>query len=221
MIVDDNATNLSVLFNYLGEAGFKVLVAEDGVSALRRAHFARPDIILLDVMMPGINGFETCRRLKEDAKTKVIPVIFMTALSETVDKVQGFEAGAVDYVTKPMDVVEVLARIRTHLALRHLQQQLQTTNEQLTGKVQALDEANAKLRIANQELQAALDTIKTLSGVVPICAWCHANIVDEQGKWISLEVYLENHSGATFTHGICPSCLQKSKDEILAFRRSP
>lgn len=221
LIVDDNATNLGILFDYLRDAEFKVLVAEDGEGALQRARFARPDIILLDVMMPGIDGFETCRRLKREEEIKEIPVIFMTALSETVDKLKGFEAGAVDYVTKPIEVVEVLARIQTHLALRQLQKQLQIANAQLSEKVQALDKANVELYASNIELQEALDTIKTLSGVVPICAWCHKNIQDEQGTWIKLEAYIEDHSEATFTHGICPGCLQKSKDEVAAIRRTP
>jgi DNA-binding response OmpR family regulator len=221
LIVDDNATNLGVLFEYLRDTDFKVLVAEDGEGALQRARFARPDIILLDVMMPGIDGFETCRRLKQDDEIKDIPIIFMTALSETVDKLKGFEVGAVDYVTKPVEVVEVLARIRTHLALRQLQKQLQIANGQLSEKVRELDRANADLYTRNIELQEALDTIKTLSGVVPICAWCHKNIQDDYGDWVRLESYIEDHSDATFTHGICPTCLQSSKDEVASIRRSP
>jgi signal transduction histidine kinase len=124
LIVDDNPTNLGVLFDYLRGAGFKVLIAEDGDGALQRATYAQPDIILLDVLMPGIDGFETCRRLKENEETSDIPVIFMTALSETVDKVRGFNLGAVDYVTKPLQHEEVLARIRTHLTIRKQNKEL-------------------------------------------------------------------------------------------------
>jgi len=124
LIVDDNPTNLGVLFDYLRGAGFKVLIAEDGHGALQRATYAKPDIILLDVLMPGIDGFETCRLLKENDETSDIPVIFMTALSETVDKVRGFELGAVDYITKPLQHEEVLARIRTHLTIRKQNKEL-------------------------------------------------------------------------------------------------
>jgi signal transduction histidine kinase len=124
LIVDDNPTNLGVLFDYLRESGFKVLIAQDGEGALQRALYAKPDIILLDVMMPGINGFETCRQLKKNADTADIPVIFMTALSETVDKVRGFKLGAVDYVTKPLQHEEVLARIQTHLTVRKQNKEL-------------------------------------------------------------------------------------------------
>jgi len=124
LIVDDNPTNLGVLFDYLRGSGFKVLIAEDGDGALQRATYANPDIILLDVLMPGIDGFETCRLLKENEETCDIPVIFMTALSETVDKVRGFELGAVDYVTKPLQHEEVLARIQTHLTIRKQNKEL-------------------------------------------------------------------------------------------------
>ncbi|OQW93800.1 MAG: hybrid sensor histidine kinase/response regulator [Beggiatoa sp. IS2] len=131
LIVDDIPENVSVLFNFLIANGFKVLVAEDGENALEKAIYARPHLILLDVIMPGIDGFETCYRLKSDARTREIPVVFMTALADTLDKVRGFELGAVDYVTKPFHQEEVLARINTHLMIRNLQRELQTQNEEL------------------------------------------------------------------------------------------
>ncbi len=131
LIVDDIPENISVLFNFLIANGFKVLVAEDGENALEKAIYARPHLILLDVIMPGIDGFETCYRLKNDARTREIPVVFMTALADTLDKVRGFELGAVDYVTKPFHQEEVLARINTHLTIRNLQKELQTQNEEL------------------------------------------------------------------------------------------
>ena len=124
LIVDDNPTNLAVLMEYLESAGFHVLVAKNGESALKRARYAQPDIILLDVMMPDLNGFETCHHLKADETTADIPVIFITALADTADKVRGFEAGGVDYITKPFQQEEVLARVRTHLTIRDLQKQL-------------------------------------------------------------------------------------------------
>ncbi|MDB9315035.1 response regulator [Spirulina sp. CS-785/01] len=131
LIVDDNPTNIKVLFNFLKESGFKVLVAKDGESALSKLQEISPDLVLLDVMMPGIDGFETCRRMKEDPKLKEIPVIFMTALSDTVDKVKGLSLGAVDYITKPFQQEEVLARINLHLKLRSLTLDLAQKNEKL------------------------------------------------------------------------------------------
>ena len=124
LIVDDNPTNLGVLTDYLEEHGFEILSAEDGYAGIEIAQFAQPDMILLDVMMPGIDGFETCRRLKVDEKTQSIPVIFMTALESTKDKVNGFKVGGVDYITKPVQQEEVLARISTHLRIQALTQEL-------------------------------------------------------------------------------------------------
>jgi signal transduction histidine kinase len=131
LLVDDSATNLHVLLKYLRTSGFETLIAQSGEGALRQVQYARPDIILLDVMMPGIDGFETCRRLKNDEATRNIPVIFMTALSETFDKLRGFEVGGVDYITKPLQHEEVLARITTHLTIRNLQKELQDKNREL------------------------------------------------------------------------------------------
>jgi signal transduction histidine kinase len=124
LIVDDTPTNLKVLFELLSQSGFKVSIAKSGESALEKVQEAFPDLILLDVMMPGIDGFETCRRLKADLKTKDIPVIFMTVLSEVVDKVKGLKLGAVDYITKPIEQEEVIARINVHLELRKAQLRL-------------------------------------------------------------------------------------------------
>ena len=109
-----------------------MLIAEDGESALERARYARPDLILLDVLMPELDGFATCERLKAAPDTRDIPVIFMTALADTVDKVRGFDAGAVDYVTKPFQPTELLARVRTHLTIQRLQTKLQEGEERLS-----------------------------------------------------------------------------------------
>lgn len=131
LIVDDTQTNLDILFEFLKTYNFKVLVAIDGESAIEQIEYIKPDLILLDVMMPGIDGFETCRRLKADPTTQNIPIIFMTALADTLDKVKGFKMGAVDYITKPFQHQEVLIRIQTHLTINNLQKQLQQKNEEL------------------------------------------------------------------------------------------
>ena len=150
LVVDDTPTNLEVLVNYLKDSDFQIIVATDGERALERLNHVHPDVILLDVMMPGIDGFETCRRIKENDETRDIPVIFMTALSETVDKVQGFSVGAVDYITKPFQQEEVLARVQTHLTLRFLQRRLQEANEQLEQRVA---ERTAELKAALEEVE--------------------------------------------------------------------
>ncbi|MEM9162908.1 MAG: response regulator [Cyanobacteria bacterium P01_F01_bin.4] len=130
-IVDDQPTNIKVLSDFLIAAGFEVLIAKTGEKAIQQLQKASPDLILLDVVMPGINGFETCRRLKASAATQDIPIIFMTARADTVDKVQGLTLGGVDYITKPFQQEEVLARIQNQLSLVRLRAQLQAQNEQL------------------------------------------------------------------------------------------
>jgi two-component system sensor histidine kinase/response regulator len=146
LLVDDNPTNLGVLFESLSGFGFKLLAAQDGESAIAQVTYLKPDVILLDVMMPGIDGFETCRRLKANPETRDIPIIFMTALTETIDKVKGFEVGALDYITKPFQPEEVLARINAHLAIQRLQQQLQAQNQQLQQEIRDRKQAEQSLR---------------------------------------------------------------------------
>ncbi len=135
LVVDDTPANISVLLEHLGEYNYKVLVAEDAESALEQLNYSKPDLILLDIMMPGMNGFETCKILKEKEATKDIPIIFMTALSEAEDKVIGFNLGGVDYITNPFQHEEVLARVSTHLTLRNLQISLEETNKNLEQRV--------------------------------------------------------------------------------------
>jgi len=153
LIVEDNATNLSFLFNYLTKSGFKVLVATDGETAIQRVKAAQPDLILLDVMMPGIDGFEVCKRLKQNPSMRDIPVIFMTALSDTLNKVHGFEIGAVDYITKPIQPEEVVSRIQTHLTLRNLQKELQAKNEHLLKSQRQEKQRTLELEEALHKLQ--------------------------------------------------------------------
>ncbi|MDB5788273.1 response regulator [Caballeronia mineralivorans] len=154
LIVDDTPANLSVVVESLEGQGFRVLVALDGLEALERAAFSQPDLILLDVKMPGIDGYETCRRLKSNSDTSDIPVIFMTSMSAAADVVEGLAAGGVDYVTKPIRVDEVVARIGTHLALRTLQQQLVTRNMQLQHEIAAREKTQQALCDARDELEA-------------------------------------------------------------------
>jgi two-component system, sensor histidine kinase and response regulator len=163
LVVDDNPTNLQVLLDALKAAGLKILVARSGESALQQAEYAQPDLILLDVMMPGIDGFETCRRLKAHATLKDIPVIFMTALTDTADKITGFQVGGVDFITKPLQHEEVLARVTTHLTICNLQRQLQQQNLRLQEKNTQLAELNASkdkfFAIIAHDLRSPLATV--------------------------------------------------------------
>ncbi|MBD1804669.1 PAS domain S-box protein [Microcoleus sp. FACHB-SPT15] len=160
LIVDDTLTNLEVLFGCLTNAGFKILVAEDGMSAIENAKYALPDLILLDILMPSIDGFETCRRLKADEATAEIPVIFMTALSETVDKVKGFSIGAVDYITKPFQQEEVLARVQTHVSLRHLTRQLREQNTRLEQEIQERQRKETALSQSEERFRLLVEKVK-------------------------------------------------------------
>jgi signal transduction histidine kinase len=150
LIVDDNPTNLSVLCDYFQEYAFNVIAARSGVKALQVLEKRRPDMILLDILMPEIDGFEVCRRLKQQDHTEDIPVIFMSALTEVVDKLKGFEVGGVDYITKPFQREEVLARVSAHLMLRYQQRQLQAKNQHLQTTLKRLHKTQTQLLESKQ-----------------------------------------------------------------------
>jgi adenylate cyclase len=135
LVIDDTLANLRLLVKLLTEQGYKVRGAPNGNLALNAARLAPPDLILLDINMPDLNGYEVCKQLKANTQTCDIPVIFISALDEVLDKVKAFTIGGVDYITKPIQFEEVLARVQTHLSLRRLQQQLQQTNERLEHRV--------------------------------------------------------------------------------------
>ncbi len=151
LIVDDTPENLTVLRQMLTEHGYRVRPALSGEIALKAVQTDIPDLILLDVMMPGMDGYEMCNRLKAEAQTSDIPVLFISALNETEDKVRGFKAGGVDYITKPFNAREVLARVETHLALRNLQINIQEQNVRLFDEIEERKEAENRIRQALHE----------------------------------------------------------------------
>lgn len=153
LIVDDTPENLEVLSDALSSSGFEIAVATDGESAIEQVAYELPDLILLDILLPGIDGFETCRQLKANTSTHDIPVIFMTALTDTEDKVKGLSLGAVDYVTKPFQQEEVLARVKLHLRLRSLTKTLAKQNVLLKQEIEARTAAEAALHKLNIELE--------------------------------------------------------------------
>jgi signal transduction histidine kinase len=153
LIVDDTPTNLGVVVEFLEESGFRVVVAQDGKEALQRATFIKPDLILLDVMMPGMDGFEVCRQLKSNIATRDISVIFMTALADTASKLEGFKVGGVDYLTKPLEIEEMLARVSTHIALRTTQIKLGEQNQRLQREASVRQVAESTLQQAHDELK--------------------------------------------------------------------
>ncbi|MCY6491000.1 sensor histidine kinase [Leptolyngbya sp. GGD] len=155
LIVDDTPNNIKILLDVLNNVGFDVSVAKSGEIALEKLPFIQPDLILLDVMMPGIDGFETCRCLKADENTKNIPVIFMTALSDSVNKLAGLRMGAVDYITKPIEIEEVLARINIQLKLKNTQKSLINEIEERRQTEAKLKEALLDLRHTQTQLVQA------------------------------------------------------------------
>jgi signal transduction histidine kinase len=154
LIVDDTPTNLEVISETLSDAGFDVAIATSGDRALQQVERRLPDLILLDVMMPGIDGFETCRRLKANEHTRHVPVIFMTALSDAESKIQALEMGAVDYIAKPFHEKEVLARVNTHLHLYHLTQSLSQQVAQAQAELQS-----SQLQLIQNEKMSALGNL--------------------------------------------------------------
>ncbi|BAZ36816.1 response regulator receiver sensor signal transduction histidine kinase (plasmid) [Calothrix sp. NIES-4101] len=158
LVVDDTPANLEVLSEALTDGGFEVAIATDGELAISQAQLCLPSLILLDVMMPCIDGFETCRRLKADKITQDIPVIFMTALADSTDKIKGLNLGAVDYVTKPFQEAELIARVKTQLKLRHLtqnlEQQVAERTEELTKALQQVQQS--QIQLVQSEKMAAL-----------------------------------------------------------------
>lgn len=157
LVVDDTLTNLEVISEALSDAGFEVATALDGERALKQIQYSPPDLILLDVMMPGLDGFETCKLLKDNPQTSDIPVIFMTAVSDAESKVKAFNLGAVDYITKPFQEEEVLARVNTHLKLRSLTKKLEykvaERTTALTTALQQLQQFQVQL-IQNEKMSA-------------------------------------------------------------------
>ena len=168
LLVDDNPSNLNLLVDGLFEQGFQLNVAKSGESALQRAHIRKPDIVLLDVQMPGIDGFETCRQFKADPELSSIPIIFLTASNEASDRRQGLLAGGVDYIVKPLDTHEVLLRVRIHLELQRLNRELEHSNAELERRVvERTKELSAEVerRAHSEKRQTVLLDIVRTQGV--------------------------------------------------------
>jgi len=194
LIVDDTPENLDVLSVYLENLNYRIFVANDAQEIVERVDRIKPYLILLDIIMPVIDGYEACELLKADTRTAKIPVIFLTANTAIGHVVRGFEVGAADYITKPFYQEEVLARIQAHLSIYNLQRHLQEKN---------------------QALEDALSQVKELTGLLPICSDCK-NIRNEEQEWIPMEVYIRNRTDADFTHGLCPKCIGKWYGDILS-----
>jgi len=166
LIADDNHENRQVLGSLLTISGYEVGVSSDGPKTLEFVKNKLPDLILLDIVMPGMDGFEVCEKIKSGLLTKHIPIIFLTAKTSTEDIVRGFKVGGVDYVTKPFNAEELIARVDTHIEM------------------------------------------KILRGLLPMCSSCKS-VRDDQGYWHSIEEYIDSHSDALLSHGLCDGCAEK------------
>jgi PleD family two-component response regulator len=192
LFADDDKEGMEEMLDLFASSGFETIGAQDGEQAISKARAFSPDVILLDVKMPGIDGFETCRRLKALKETSEIPVIFITGLSRTQDKLCGFEAGGVDYITKPFEVEETFARVNTHVMLHKL-------------KVERED--------IIRELTDTLAIVKKLEGMLPICMYCK-KIRNDKGYWEQVDQYITDHSDLKFSHGLCEDCSKKHYPEL-------
>ena len=181
LIVDDEPVVRQVLFHQVTAAGYQADQASDGTEGLRLLEGNPYDLILLDVMMPRLSGYEVCRLIRRTHGTRELPILFLSAKGQPADRVAGLEAGANDYLTKPVDRSELLARVALHLELLRMHR----------DQEELLVERTSRLKI--------------LSGLLPICFSCR-KIRDDEGYWDEIENYIASHSEAEFSHGLCPEC---------------
>ena len=194
LVTDDSLVARTACSNELQEAGYEVIFAQNGLEAVDTMSKEAVDLVLMDVVMPEMNGVEATRKIKAMESAKDIPIIMVTSMGDMDTLQSAFEAGAVDYVTKPIEPIELMARIRSALRLKAEMEARKKREEELTRK--------------NQALEQALSEIKTLRGFIPICAWCK-KIRNIEGYWEQMEHYIEQHSQATFSHSICKDCAAK------------
>lgn len=234
LIVEDSHTQAIQLESLLEESGFEVSVAYDGAEGLSFLKEGKPDLVISDILMPEMDGYELCRKIKEDDDLDEIPVLLLTQLNEPEDIIKGLESGADNFVTKPYDPKLLLSQIEYILVNRTMRTSPRTEMGMevfFAGKkyfinsnrMQILDllfstyqnslQQKRELEKTNKELKEALDTIKTLHGIIPICANCK-KIRDDKGSWSQLEAYFSKHSEVQFSHGICPECVKKLYPEF-------
>ena len=213
LIVDDSSDNRLLLQMMLTASGYsEPLMAGSARETFRRLGMeesADPgpavDLILLDISMPEMDGIEACRRIKAVDRLRDIPVIMVTAMTDAEFLVSAFDAGAMDYITKPLKKVELLARVSSALKLK--------------GEMDRRKAQEDALRKTNAELSQALQEVKVLRGFIPICMSCK-KIRDDTGFWQQLESYIQKHSEALFSHGVCPDCYQKLSEQYFGERET-
>lgn len=196
LIADDEPVNQTVVTNFLSKGPYILDVVSSGEEALAHIEEHRPDLALLDIMMPRVSGYEVCRAIRQRWPRFELPVIFLTAKGHTTDLVAGYQAGANDYLVKPITKDELLARVETHLELLRVHRSLEALVSQRTAQ------------------------LKRLSGLLPICSMCK-KIRDDDGYWREVEVYINAHTEAELSHGICPTCLDENYEFLTGEPRPP
>ncbi len=194
IIIDDQLLNLKLAATILNRKGYDTKCISESTHALEAITAYSPDLILLDIMMPDLDGITLCKQLKADPATHDIPIIFITAKTGSESLVSSFEAGAVDFVTKPFQNEELLARVKSHVQIRLLQKNL--------------TESFQKLEKKQNELISSQKQVKELkNAMIKICAWTKQ--IEIEGKWISIEEYFTNHLGLQLTHGVSDSAAKE------------
>jgi two-component system sensor histidine kinase/response regulator len=211
LIVDDNKKNLQVLGNILHEEGYKIAVAQDGYQAIKLAKKIKPGLILMDIMMPGIDGFEACLNLKSKKELKDIPVVFLTARSETTDIVEGFKKGGVDYITKPFKKEEMLVRVKTHMELENARKMLKITAEELKAANAGKDRL---FSIIAHDLRHPLANLKSL---LELLLFDYESLTKEN----IIKCFKEIKDSTDETFNLLQNLLQWSRNEMGSLNYKP
>ena len=235
LIVEDSPTQALQLQSLLEESGYKVSVATNGAEGLSCLKEEKPDLVISDIVMPEMDGYELCRKIKADNDLKSIPVLLLTQLTEPEDIIKGLDVGADNFVTKPYNPKLLLSQIEYILINRTMRTspRIEMGIEVFfaggrhfinSDRIQILDllfstyenslQQKRELERLNKELKEAVDTINTLHGIIPICSNCK-KIRDDKGSWSQIEAYIMKHSEAQFSHGICPECARKFYPEFV------
>jgi CheY-like chemotaxis protein len=200
LVVDDQPVNLSLVEKILQDLPVKIIKATSGKEAIQIAEKQKLALILMDVQMPGMDGFETADRIKKIENTKNTPIIFVTAIGTDAENVQrGYESGAVDYIIKPVTPFVLRSKVQIFL--------------EMDEKYEEIDDMLTHLEEKNRAFENTLNTIRMNQGLVPICSWCR-KIKNDEGDWEQVEEYIHRISAAEFTHGVCPHCAAQIRGQM-------
>ena len=200
LVVDDQPVNLSLISKILQDLPIRIIKAQSGKEAVEIAAKEKLALILMDVQMPGMDGFETADIIKKLDKTETTPIIFITAVGADIDNIhRGYEAGGVDYIVKPVTPFVLKSKVQIFL--------------DMDEKYEEIDKMLLALEEKNKTFKDTLDNIRQNSGVIPICSWCR-KIRNDDGEWEQIESYIKHLSDADVTHGVCPHCAAQIRGQM-------